>query len=180
MGSREAKVLTPISKAGKSNNQKGFTLIELAVVVILLSLFAVFTVPLFSSTGTSDLGYSARRLNGTIKYLYNETVLTGREHRLIFNLDRRSYQARLVEETGEVVNAPGMEHQAILSGDVKFRDLQIPGVGTVATGEVALVFNPSGWVQEALIHLQGGEEQLTLQIMPLTGTTEIHDGYELL
>ena len=88
----------------KPSAQSGFTLIELGVVVVLIALFAMLTIPLFSSTGTSKLGYSARRLSGTIKYLFNESALTGLEHRLIYNLDRDTYRARVVEADGEIVD----------------------------------------------------------------------------
>jgi general secretion pathway protein H len=170
----------PISKAGKSSS-RGFTLVELAVVVTLLALFAIFTIPLFSSTGTSDLGYSVRRLHGAIKYLYNESVLSGQEYRLIFDLERDSYRAVVMEADGELVGAPGMSADIGLSGQTTFRDLYVPGRGTFSAGIVTLAINPSGWIEEALIHLKAdSDEEMTLHIMPLTGIAEIHDGYHAL
>ena len=165
----------------KSSRQAGFTLIELGVVVVLLALFAVFTIPLFSATGTSDLGYSARRLSGTIKYLFNESALTGREHRLIYNLDNSSYRAKIVEEDGEIVDLPGLGKETSLAGDVSFRDLQLPGRGTFTSGEVTVRIYPTGWVEETGVHFEGGTgEVLTLHVMPLTGTAEIFEGYKTL
>lgn len=165
----------------KSLRQAGFTLIELGVVVVLLGLFAVFTIPLFSATGTSDLGYSARRLSGTIKYLFNESALTGREHRLIYNLDSSSYRAKIVEEDGEIVDLPGLGKETSLAGDVSFRDLQLPGRGTFTSGEVTVRIYPTGWVEETSVHFEGGTgEVLTLHVMPLTGTAEIFEGYKTL
>ena len=165
----------------KPSGQAGFTLIELGVVVVLLALFAVFTIPLFSATGTSDLGYSARRLSGTIKYLFNESALTGREHRLIYNLDRGTYRARIVEADGEIVDLPGFGKETSLAGDVSFRDVQLPGRGTFTSGEVTVRIYPTGWVEETGVHFEGGSgDVLTLHVMPLTGTSEIFEGYKTL
>ena len=43
---------------------------------------------------------SARRLAGTVKYLFNESALDGREYRLIFDLKDATYSARRLEEDG--------------------------------------------------------------------------------
>lgn len=161
--------------------QSGFTLIELTVVVVILALFTLLTVPLFSATGTSKLEYSGRRLSGTIKYLFNESALTGKEHRLIYNLDKGSYRGKIVEATGEVVDITGIGSESGLAGDVRFRDIQLPGRGTFTAGEVTVRFHPSGWVEESGLHLvDGRDNQLTLHVMPLTGTCEILEGYKTL
>jgi len=90
------------------NKQAGFTLIELGVVIILISLFTLISIPLFSHTGRGDVQASARRLSGTVKYLFNEAALTGLEHRLIYNLDRGSYRALTLEADGSLVDVGGV------------------------------------------------------------------------
>ena len=156
----------------------GFTLVELVVVMVLISLFMVFSIPLFSNVGTSSLGTSARRLSGTIKYLFNESALSGLEYRLIYDLDRRSYSAQVLEANGELVAATDQGREASLKGDVLFKDLQLPGRGKFTAGQVTTRIHPSGWVEETIIHLDDGAgEMLTLRVIPLTGTTEIFDGY---
>ena len=171
----------PGKSTRKTSGQAGFTLIELGVVMVLMALFAMFTVPLFSSTGTSKLNYSARRLSGTIKYLFNESALTGREHRLIYNLDHNTYRARIVEADGEIIDLPGLGKEATLAGEVSFRDVQLPGRGTFTSGEVTIQIYPSGWLEETGVHLEDGSGNvLTLHVMPLTGTSEIFEGYKTL
>ncbi|MBA3004757.1 MAG: type II secretion system protein [Desulfurivibrio sp.] len=162
--------------------QSGFTLLELGVVITLLALFSFLTIPLFGgSGGISKLGYSARCLNGTIKYLFNEAALTGREYRLIYNLDRGTYSAQVLEADGEVVTLSGIGRETKLAGDVRFRDLQLPGRGTFTTGEVTVRIHSAGWVEEASVHLEDGSgNALTLHVMPLTGTAEIFEGYKTL
>lgn len=156
----------------------GFTLVEIVVVMVLISLFMVLSIPLFSNIGTSSLGTSARRLSGTIKYLFNESAISGREYRLIYDLDRGTYRAQVLEADGALVDAPDQGQQAALKGTVRFRDLQLPGRGKFSKGQVTTRIHPSGWVEETIIHLGNGDnEVLTLRVMSLAGTTEIFDGY---
>lgn len=163
------------------SDQSGFTLIELGVVATLLALFSLLIMPLFGSTGTSKVGYAARRLSGTAKYLFNEAALTGREHRLIYNLDSGTYRARIIRADGEVVDLSGLGRETKLTGDVRFLDLQLPGRGTFTTGEVTVRIHPTGWIEETSVHLEDGSgNALTLHFMPLTGTAEIFEGYKTL
>ncbi len=180
MGPMDSLVFAPPTLR-KRSGRSGFTLVELSVVVVLLALFAVFTIPIISSTGTGKLGYSARQLSGTIKYLFNEAALTGQEHRLVYNLDRGSYRGRIVEADGEIVDLAGLGKETSLAGDVRFRDLQLPGRGTFTSGEVTVRIHPSGWLEETSVHFaDGAEQQMTLHVMPLTGTSEIFEGYKAL
>jgi len=65
-----------------------------------------------------------------------------------------------------------------LKGDVRFKDLQLPGRGKFSAGQVTTLIHPSGWVEETIIHLEDGAgEMLTLRVSPLTGITEVFDGY---
>ncbi|MDG5466890.1 prepilin-type N-terminal cleavage/methylation domain-containing protein [Deltaproteobacteria bacterium IMCC39524] len=156
----------------------GFTLVELVVVMVLISLFMVFSIPLFSNIGTSSLGTSARRLSGTIKYLFNESAISGLEYRLVYDLDQGLYRAQILEANGEQVDAPDQGREAELRGDVRFMDLQLPGRGKFTMGQITTRIHPSGWVEETIIHLDDGAgEMLTLRVSPLTGTTEVFDGY---
>lgn len=167
-------------QATGSRAQRGFTLMEIVVVMLLISLFMVFSIPLFSDIGTSSLDSSARRLSGTIKYLFNEAALSGHEYRLIFDLDQGSYRAQVLEADGELADAEDQGREAALKGGVRFKDLQVPGRGKFTEGQVTARFDPSGWVDETIIHLDDGKNKLlTLRVMPLTGLTEIFEGYRV-
>ncbi|MGK2907683.1 MAG: pilus assembly FimT family protein [Desulfuromonadales bacterium] len=156
----------------------GFTLIEIVVVMAMVSMFMVLSIPLFGNFGTSSLDTSARRLSGTIKYLYNESAMSGREYRLIYDLDHGLYRAQILETDGALVDALDQGREAALKGAIRFKDLQVPGRGKFSAGQVTTRIDPSGWVEETIIHLENGDgEMLTLRVMSLTGTTEIFQGY---
>lgn len=166
------------STAGNSNRPAGFTLVELTVVVALISLFVLLSLPLMMRVGTDPLEGTARRLSGTIKYLFNEAVLTGLEHRLIFDLGNGTYRAQVLHPDGELRAEPDPKGSSSLPERVRFRDLQVPGRGTFTGGQVTTRIFPSGWIEETIIHLAAENgELLTVRIMPLTGTTETFAGY---
>ena len=87
MVSQVVKEKMPMYRVGRLNNQRAFTLMELCIVLFLLSLFAVISVPLFSSVGENNLNHSTRRLSGIVKYLYNEAALTATAHRLVVKIE---------------------------------------------------------------------------------------------
>jgi general secretion pathway protein H len=167
--------LRPVRQRAKP---AGFTLVEIIVVVALISLFMVFSVPLFGNVGTSSLNSSARRLSGTIKYLFNESALSGLEYRLTYDLDQGTYRARILEADGSLVESEDQGRQAALKGTVRFEAVQLPGRGKFSMGQVTSRIDPSGWIEETIIHLVDGKgDKLTLRVMPLTGATEIFNGY---
>ncbi|PLX96305.1 MAG: hypothetical protein C0621_02180 [Desulfuromonas sp.] len=161
-----------------SKSQQGFTLVELAVVILLISLFAVVTLPVLDRVGKGDMTRSARRLAGMVKYLYNESALSGLEHRLHFNLDERSCRGEVVSASGEVTELEGVGRGGEFKGDVKILDIAISGREQTTSGEVTAEILPIGWLPETVIHL-GNEagEKLTLRLNPFTGSTEVYEGY---
>ncbi len=159
--------------------EAGFTLVELALVVLLIGLFSAMAVPMLTGFGQNSLDASARRLAGTVKYLFNESALSGRPYRLTYNLDRQFFAAKRLEENGELVEVAGVGKKQGLKGDVRFKDIYVPGRGTFSSGEVTTEIHPVGWLEETVIHLEEGETQkLTLRINPFTGVTEVFEGHK--
>jgi len=168
----------PTSTTGRSNNQRGFTLLELALVLLIIGLFATLTLPYVSGVGGNQLDASARRLAGVVKYLYNEAALTGREHRLLFNLDQQGFLGQVLEDSGELVALSGSAGAKTLPSSVRFKDVRLPASGTFTEGEHSARILPVGYMDETVIHLQDqAGKMLTLHVNPYTGMTEVFDGY---
>ena len=168
----------PTLPTGISNNPRGFTLIELAIVVFLLALFAAMTFPMMTGVGQNNLDASARRLAGTVKYLFNEAALEGREYRLIFDLGQSTYKAQRLETDGTLTEADRFGKETRLKGDARFQDILITGMGGRSSGEVTTRIFPVGWMEETIIHLQDDKKRtLTLRIRPFTAEMEVHEGY---
>lgn len=167
----------PTSTAGKLTRQGGFTLIELAVVVLIIALLSALTLPLITGFGENRLENSARRLAGTVKYLYNESALEKREYRLVFNIDDGTFAAKVLREDGELVAADGRWKEQRLKGDVRIQDVDIVGREKFTSGEATTIIYPAGWLEETIVHLREDDRTMTVRLMPFTGTSEIYDGY---
>jgi len=175
----------PTSRTGTSTDlfpdrppQAGFTLLELAVVLLLIGLFSALILPVFGGFGDGALKAEARRLAATVRHLYNESALSGRPYRLRFDLDRGTYGGRRLEEDGSLVAVSGSGGDHALPAEVRIRDIVVAGRGRSSSGETEVRILPVGWVDETVIHLGGaGEHALTLRLQPLTGGAEVYEGY---
>lgn len=166
----------PISKAGISTDQNGFTLIELTVVISLLAIFALISIPLISNQGDGGERRAMRQLAGNVKLLYNEAALKREIHLLTFNLDDESFSTFRLEQNGnQLEKVPVKESKSL--APFKIDQVQIPGKGSFRTGEVTVRIYPQGWMEETWVHLENQENQFkTLNFVPMTGSTRIYDG----
>ena len=159
-----------------SGSQNGFTLIEIALVVFLIGLFSALVIPMVTGIGDDKLATTSRRLAGTVKYLYNESALSGLEYRLVFNLDRQTFGAKRLER-GELLEVEGTGKLQNLKGDVVFSEMNVTGRGSFTSGEVTLEILPVGWIDETTIYLTEDKREMTLRIIPFTGSTEVYEGH---
>jgi type II secretion system protein H len=81
---------------------RGFTLIELALVLFIIGILAALAAPSLSTLGAAHLDTEARRLAAVISYLHDEAALRGRVYRLSFDFDDSSYAVAIADaESGE-------------------------------------------------------------------------------
>ena len=159
-------------------SQRGFTLIEMTLVVLLLGLLANLTLPLLSSMEVDRLNATARRISGTVKYLYNEAIMTGLEQRLVFDLADNSFITAQLDPDGELRENSGPGRRYQLPESVRIESIFQPQRGERREGQITTAMLPGGWLEETIIHLRNDKDrQMTLRLVPLTGTTELYEGY---
>ncbi len=162
----------------RNTDQSGFTLIELAVVTLLIALFAGLTIPLLSGGEHRALRSTSRRISGMTRWCYNEAALTGLEHQLVFDLQRQVFFAQRLESDGELITLTGPGRERSPARQSRIKDVTIIGRGKFSSQTVTTHILPAGWLEETVIHLEAGDEaKLTVRLMPLTGVSEIYDGY---
>ncbi len=74
---------------------RGFTLMELIVAMALLVVLVATAVPYVAGVLGVQVKGAARQLAGTMRYLFDESVIRSANYRLVFNLDRHSYFVEL-------------------------------------------------------------------------------------
>lgn len=83
--------------------QSGFTLIELMVVIVVISILAGAVVPMFgSSRSDAQLRAAARDLISALRLARSEAVASGRPHRLCLESDTQTYWIESWNEDQEI------------------------------------------------------------------------------
>jgi len=160
---------------------RGFTLLELAVVLFIIGLVLAIAMPYFGGLKTSELKSQARRLASRVTYLYEEAGAQKVVLRLTFDLNNNTYFASRLDpfafnpafmpETG-----PAGGHTLMPAG-VRLRDVWVEGLGAFKRGVVSCQFYPGGAADAAVVHLVSDNGVvLTLAINPFNGHVAIVRG----
>lgn len=160
----------------------GFTLLELAIVLLVLAIAASFVIPRLRDTDSTALQASSARLASVTRYLYEEAALRRLPMRLNLDLDRQAYWVTVFNDDPEqpafVPDESPLSRPTALPEAVRFLDVVLPAVGTVKEGMVFAQFFPEGYADALVVHLEGRRgDRATLAIEPLTGRTRVADGY---
>jgi prepilin-type N-terminal cleavage/methylation domain-containing protein len=167
----------PTCRVGRSNDPSGFTLLELTVVLIILTVVLGLVLPEASSfLFRSDMKASSRRLAGAVAYARSQAMLEGRLWELTLDLDADSFWAAAVAE--ESSSDLDTIRKRTLVGEVRFMDVKKLPEETKRAGRVALHFHPKGLVEPAVIHLAGpGKNIQTLFVKAFNGRLVVSEGY---
>ena len=178
MASKVAREKMPTYRAGRLNEPQGFTLVELAVVLMILAVVLGLVLPEASSfLFRSDLKASTRRLAGAVSYARSQAMLEGRPWELTLDLDTASFWATALEQEGSSTNLDTVKKRT-LAGDVRFMDVKKLPDETKSAGLVVLHFHPKGLVEPAVIHLAGPGKQIqTIFVKAFNGRLLARDGY---
>jgi general secretion pathway protein H len=157
----------------------GFTLIEMAVVIVIISLVAVIVLPLLPSTGAAELKNSARRLSTVVRYLGERSVTTKTPYRMRLDLNDSTIVIKKMAGGEETTPEDPFFSRNILDDGVSIEDIEIQRLGKLAEGVINLDFGVAGLGEFIVIHLKGGREgHFTVTAFPYGGRVEVLEGYQ--
>ncbi len=157
---------------------RGFTLIELAVVLAVLGIMVTLVIPALGDLTGANLKRSARHLTGAIRFLRDEAEAKKTPLRLRFDVPNGRYWAEglrvLDDNTAEFVRLPSsISAEGSLAGETTFASVK----PLSHPDEPYILFTPDGWIEKTFIHLRdGGGRDYTLIVRPLTGDTKLVEG----
>ena len=173
-------MMTARSVIVNARNTGGFTLIELAVVIIILGLFVSFALPKFNDLGDVNLKSTARDLSTTIRYLYSEAAFKKTIYKLVFDTENNEYWVEILNGNEYEVSTDPFLRKKQLSSNVFIKDVITERTLGKPKSENTefILFLPTGFVEPAVIHLGGTNGSFyTLATNPYTGSTKIYDDY---
>jgi prepilin-type N-terminal cleavage/methylation domain-containing protein len=168
---------TRTSTTGKSN-ERGYTLVELVVVIVILGIVLSLAVPAIRDAMVNDsLDAATRRLVGTARELRNEAVREQVDCILHLDLDGGRYWVESSDMTAE--KRDDAEGRAVeLPAGVRIAGVAFLAREMQTDGEATITFFRRGYTQPAIVRL-GKEERLTnLAILPFGRALEVQQGFE--
>ncbi|MHC1697122.1 MAG: Tfp pilus assembly protein FimT/FimU [Geobacteraceae bacterium] len=171
------------SRRTKNRNllQSGFTLIEMTVVIVILSVIAVVVLPRLPFAHERDLKTSARTLAASLRYLGDLAISTKQHYRLrITLLTNEIAVTRVIPEGDELAFGDSALNQLALRDGIVFADIETPRLGKVRAGEAVLDFGPLGVEDLAVIHLKRADDSryYTVAVYPGSGRITVLEGYQ--
>lgn len=161
--------------------QAGFTLIEMTVVIVILSVMALVVLPRLPFAHERDLKTSARTLAASIRYLGDLAISTKQRYRLRIDLVNNDIGVtRVIPEGDELPVSDGALNQLALLDGIAISDIVTPRIGKVVEGKAVLDFGPLGIEDLAVIHLKRKDDSLyyTVAVYPGSGRVTVFEGYQ--
>ena len=151
----------PISRTGISS-KRGFTLLEIVVVLFIVSLVMAIVLPSFAGFGESKLKSEAREMASILRYM-NDSAVSRKETFLIrFDLDKNmvTWQGPDGEKTKKFDDMTGVTTQSN---------------GMVSKGELIVFFEPFGIQENLSVHIRRGKKGVVITLNHLSGKVKIKD-----
>ena len=160
-----------------SVNKRGYTLIELIVVIVLLGLMFGLVVPKFRQAVLSDsLDATSLRIIGLVEDLRERAISDQISYVLHFDIRGRELWAFASDATAEEQET-ARERAYQLPADVIIEDIWSWSRGKIYD-DATIQFSKKGYIEQSMIHLQSEDgKQLSLELTPFLGSIKIHDGY---
>ncbi len=159
----------------EKSGMKGFTLIEVIVVLALISLVATLSIPRFDNfLFSNQLKSSSRKVIGIVSQISQEAVRTRTGSVLVFDLSENIVRADF--QPGEVLEKP--KTYLTFPASVRIVDITSVHGGKRNQGQIKLHFSSKGYIDKTYIHLRDDEgDNMTVMISPFLGVIKIVDSY---
>ena len=157
----------------------GFTLIEIAVVLAIISMVMLLVLPRLPSSDQENLKISARTLASTLRYLQERAATTRTSYYLTLAPGTESVK---IQEIGLDGNAkepadPFLQKSPVKDG-ISIADVRIPRLGKINASELRLEVGMGGVRDFVTIHLcSTGGQFWTVMVFPSGGKVKVYEGY---
>ncbi|MHB8829791.1 MAG: pilus assembly FimT family protein [Syntrophales bacterium] len=175
------RIGTSIAGKAKLNvhimNNRGYTLIELSVVVLLIGMMLLVAVPRVRDAVLSDgLKTATRRLVGAARELKNEAIREQVDYLLHLDLAHPGFWVYSADTTPEKLAEIRKQASPFAEG-VKITDIVWPGGEKQTEGDVEIRFHRQGYVDPAVVHLKKDDREFTVVFQPFLNAVTVYEKY---
>jgi prepilin-type N-terminal cleavage/methylation domain-containing protein len=158
-------------------NNRGYTLIELSVVVLLIGMMLLIAVPRVRDTLIDDdLKAVTRRLISSARELRYESVREQTDYILHIDLTNPAFWVYPADTTAEKKLAL-RKGAFVFPQGVRIMDVRQADEGKRTEGEALIHFFRRGYVEPTVVHLTKDDRAFTLVFNPFLQTTTVYEKY---
>ena len=152
----------------------GFTLIELMVVMLLISIVLAVAIPRFDGSAFQDpVKKLSRWMINTVRTLRSAAIQKQKTQGLVIDLSNNRMWLVNDEMDEEAVTAAS-DKALNLPDTIRIVDVQFPHQEAISSGTAEVWFYPAGYSDQVLIHLEADHtERFTYQVEPLLSKVKI-------
>jgi general secretion pathway protein H len=161
-------------------NCRGFTLIEIVVVLAIIGMVLALVIPRLPAPENENLKISARTLASTLRYMQDRAATARTTYYL--RLEPGTDSVKVLEaaaDGGEKEPEDNLLQQRPVKEGIVVADVVIPRLGKVSEGQVRLDVGMGGLRDFAAIHLRSSDGKFwTVMAFPSGGKVKVYEGYQ--
>jgi len=149
---------------------RGFTIIEILIVVVILAIAAMTAIPMISSAGSIQVRSVASMIAADLEYAKSLAITKGQDFSVVFDTSGDSYEIKMGDQNGTTILHP------VKKGFDYVIDLQDEGLGKADITGAAFGGNPhvkfdylGSPDNGGTVTVQGGGATLTISVEAVTG-----------
>lgn len=158
---------------GSRGSRNGFTVVELLIVVVILSIVALTAVPMMSSAAGIQIRSAANMIAADIEYARSMAISRGQDYSVEFSKDTDSY--RILDQSDAVIQHPvkkGFPYVVNFQSESRLNRVDITNANFDGTQKVT--FDCLGSPDNGgTVNLQAGAVSATITVEPVTGFVSI-------
>jgi prepilin-type N-terminal cleavage/methylation domain-containing protein len=158
---------------GSPGRRNGFTVIEIIIVAIILSIVALTAVPMLSSAGTMQIRAATNMVAADMEYAKSMAISRGQDYSVVFDQVADNY--RIEDQNNNVIPHPvkkGFDYIVDFRKDGRVGRVGITGANF--GGTTVVTFNSMGSPDNGgTVTLQASGTTVTVMVEPITGYISI-------
>ncbi len=152
---------------------RGFTVIEILIVMVIITNAALTVVPMMSSASSVQIRSAASMIAADLEYAKSMAITRGQNYSVVFDQNADSYQ---LEQDNNVIQHPvkkGFDYIVDFQSDTRLNRVDITGANF--SGNPDVEFDSMGSPDSGgTVSLQAGGTTVTITVEPITGYISIN------